>query len=119
MSTNWKAGDIAICVKTDSGERYSPLRLKAEYMVQAVRTCECGNVTLDVGIAFNHDDNAGILYKCGAHSSPKSGIWWCNSIRFVKKQEDSETKEEIEKQLELALANEDYLKAAELSKKLK
>jgi len=32
---------------------------------------------------------------------------------------DSESKEEIEKELELALANEDYLKAAELTEKLK
>lgn len=82
----WEKGDIAICVKVDKldgqkGNSLPPLRKGAEYAVNSVRTCECGGVSLDVGISHN----GGINCLCGAVSSPTSGIWWCNAVRFVKK----------------------------------
>lgn len=83
----WEIGDVAICVKTDAlyqKEVYNapPLRKGAEYTVNAVRTCECGTVSLDVGIGSTRGTNC----SCGGVSSPSSGVWWCASERFVKKQ---------------------------------
>jgi hypothetical protein len=112
---NWKPGDIAVCVKVGSimhkGGNFPPLRLKAEYMVQNVKTCECGSISLDVGLY----SEGGVSCSCDAKSSPHSGIWWCNAIRFVKKQ----TNKEVEEQIEEAVANENYELAQELTNKLK
>lgn len=108
-------GDIAICVNikdvhpSTKGSLPS-LRLNAEYIVQNIKTCECGQITLDVGLS---DDNSGVKCKCGAKSSPKSGIWWCASERFVKKQTKS-----IEEQIEEAIEIENYELANELQKQL-
>lgn len=112
---NWKPGDIAICIivgnVTGRKGNNPPLRLKAEYMVQNVKTCECGSIALDVGLGT--DD--GVRCGCGATSSPTTGIWWCNAKRFTKKI----TNKEVEEQIEQAVANEDYELAQELTNKLK
>ncbi len=111
---NWKPGDIAICIKvgniTNRGGNTPPLRLKAEYMVQSVKTCECGSVSLDVGLYSGN----GVNCVCGAVSSPTTGIWWCNAGRFTKKLSNKEVKEQIEQ----AVLAEDYELAQELTNKL-
>lgn len=118
MENTWKIGDIAICVKVGPlvGQiGNSPaLRLNAEYLVNNIKMCECGDIDLDVGLSID-SYSKGTVCICGARSSSKTGIWWCSSTRFVKKQ----TKEETEKQLEEAVANENYELAQELSEKLK
>lgn len=107
---NWKAGDMAMCIKVDgfspSQTRVPPLRLNVEYVVNKVMVCECGNVRLDVGISSPTGSECG----CGATTSPKSGIWWCAQERFAKK--NTATKEE---QIEKAIKEENY----ELAEKLK
>jgi hypothetical protein len=85
----WKAGDIAICInnspkKNKDASLYPPLRLNYEYVVNKVKVCECGDVDLDVGI-YNSDEK-GVVCDCGARSSPRSQIWWCDSKRFKKKE---------------------------------
>lgn len=111
---NWKPGDIAICINVDclTGQtgNLPPLRLKAEYIVQKIRTCECGTVTLDVGLP----SDSGVKCKCGAKASPLTGIWWCNAVRFTKKL----TNKEVEEQIEEAVAQENYELAQELTNKL-
>lgn len=119
MENNWKKGDTAICVNVGTFPGQSPgnlpaLRLNAEYNVNAIKVCECGEINLDVGLPLN-DDSGGVKCTCGARSSPTTGIWWCRSTRFVRKQ----SKEEVEKQLEEALVEENYELAQELSEKLK
>lgn len=114
MENNWKPGDIAICVKvgqieSNSGGNTPPLRLKAEYNVNSVRICECGAVTLDVGLALL--DGKGTVCNCGAISSGKTGIWWAHASRFVKKQTKSESKYNS---IEEAIFAEDYLEAANM-----
>ena len=115
--TNWKPGDIAICVfnghlpNTDVNSRNPPLREEAEYLVNKVHICECGDISLDVGL---HSDN-GTSCRCGAKTSPTSGIWWANAKRFVKKQTAVETEKKSEyASLEEALKAEDYLAAAKI-----
>jgi hypothetical protein len=116
---NWKSGDVAICVRVDhlygGNGQVPPLRLNAEYMVQAVKTCECGNVALDIGLPLIPDKKdkriRGVLCRCGATSSPSSGIWWCGAERFVKKQTRS-----IEEQIEEAVSQENYELADNLQK---
>jgi len=112
--SNWKVGDVAICVNASHLEGQAghlpPLRLKAEYMVNIVKTCECGGVSLDVGLPLG-ESSIGVRCGCGATSSPKTGIWWVNAKRFAKKQTAEDSKEEeakIEADIETALANEDY-----------
>jgi|SRR6478736_582702 len=112
--TNWKKGDIAICVNNGTLPGQDPedklqlpaLRKNAEYLVNAVRVCECGSVSLDVGLSASIGTNC----RCGGISSPVSGVHWCSSYRFVKRNEKS-----IEEQIEEAIENEDY----ELAQKLK
>lgn len=118
LKIDWKPGDIAICVKVGTlpGQQSGngpALRLNAEYIVNAIKVCECGDIELDVGLPLD-SNSKGIQCICGARSSSKTRIWWCSSIRFVKKQ----TKEEVEKQLEEAVAQENYELAQELADKL-
>jgi hypothetical protein len=98
VTTDWKAGDIAICIDTKGyiDGNPPPLRLNAEYVVSAVTVCECGTVKLDVGICASK----GTTCHCGAKSSPTSGIWWCYSKRFVKKETKHESDAIIEKILQ-------------------
>lgn len=107
----WKIGDIAICIKVGALNSKNlnppPLRLKGEYVVNGIRTCGCGHLTLDVGITSSTQ-----IINCGmcprvTHNEP---IWWCSASRFVKKDEKS-----IEEQIAEAVGNEDY----ELAEKLK
>ena len=113
VENNWKAGDIAICVDIDkrapTNNAPPPLRLKAEYIVNKVRVCECGDTILDVGLVT--PNGLGTSCPCGAKSSPKTGIWWCSSNRFVKKQTLKTTKYST---IEEAIENEDYLEAAKM-----
>ena len=120
MESNWKVGDVAICIKVgriegyahDDKSDYPNLRLNAEYIVNAVRICECGSVTLDVGL--NSNSNKGTTCTCGALSRPGTGIHWCAAQRFVKKRTISEIKEALNE----AVQNEDFLSATELQHEL-
>lgn len=119
-NNNWKPGDIAICVNTgrldtnsDKGVLPS-LRLKAEYIVNKVHLCECGSVSLDVGLGLGISSK-GVECNCGALSSPKTGIWWCNAIRFVKKK----TREAIKEEMDEAIADENYELAQQLDDQLR
>jgi hypothetical protein len=116
---NWKPGDIGICIKagklphqSQTSKYTPPVRLHAEYNVNSVYTCGCGDVLLDIGLGLPNDK--GVNCGCGAVTSPKTGIWWIASERLVKKQ----TKSEIESQIEEAVADENYELAQELTKKL-
>jgi len=120
MESNWKVGDVAICIKVgriegyahDNTSDYPNLRLNAEYIVNAVRICECGGVTLDVGL--NSNSNKGTTCICGALSRPGTGIHWCAAQRFAKKR----TREEIKEEIAEAVQNEDFLTATELRNEL-
>ena len=116
MATNWKPGDIAICVKVggpDTTSDYPNLRLNYEYVVNKVAVCgECGAIALDVGLSLSAksvEKGHGVKCNCGAMHSPRTGIHWANSIRFVKKDTRS-----VEEQIEEAIKNEDYELAAKL-----
>lgn len=106
---DWKPGDIAICINNgtlpNTGEGIIPaLRLNSQYVVNKVRICECGCITLDVGIA-SPNPNKGVTCACGAISAP-TGIHWAISKRFVKPKTDeakSEAEKSVEKQLEAAV----------------
>ena len=117
---NWKVGDVAICVKVGSlnGDegKFPPLRLNSEYIIQNINECECGHLIFDVGLA-NTTDN-GVLCNCGAMASKKSGIWWCNSIRFVKK-ELKKDKLTLQEELKVAIAAQDYERATEIRDTIK
>lgn len=121
---NWKKGDIAICVNdgllptSNPNRNQPPLRKNMEYIIHGVYTCECGSTRLDVGISNKN----GTFCRCGALSSPKIGIWWCSSERFVKKQtksEENNNEEELEIAIQEAIEMEDYERAVELTKQLK
>jgi hypothetical protein len=117
--TNWKPGDIGICINAGRLPHQSnslnlpPLRLKAEYLIQNTLTCGCGAAVLDVGIGLPKDSQ-GVLCGCGGRTSPAKGIHWVAAERFVKKQ----TRSEIESQIEEAIADENYELAQELTLKL-
>lgn len=102
--TNWKKGDIAICVKvgkiTEKQGIPPKLRLKAEYIVQGVKQCGCGNITLDVGLP---SITGIIICNLCDRTTTNEDVGWCSASRFVKK--DTRSKEE---QIKEAVANEDY-----------
>ena len=108
---NWKKGDIAICINTEKLDasqlgRLPALRLRAEYLVSAVHKCECGMVSLDVGMPLVKG-SGGVSCVCGAKSSPNTGVHWCGAKRFVKRKP-------LEEQIAEAVENEDYELAEEL-----
>jgi hypothetical protein len=114
----WEVGDIAICKivgnlpdNADPGEP-PPLRLNAEYVVNIVRVCECGGVTLDVGLSSRGP--RGTRCPCGARASGKTGIHWANASRFVKKRTNSA----IEVEIAAAIADENFELADKLHKEL-
>ena len=117
---SWKPGDIAIAVITGklssniAGSALPPLRLNAEYIVNKVAICECGSVTLDVGLALAGDCTMGVKCKCGARKSPATNIHWANAVRFRKKNTKT-----LEEQLEEAVTAEDYETAQVLVKQIK
>jgi len=113
---NWKVGDIAICIKVgpidasnQSNDVYPSLRLNYEYIIHKIHICECGELLFDVGLS-NTTPN-GVMCICGAISSNKSGIWWCNSKRFVKS--------DLNAELEEAILQQDYIAAAKIRDKIK
>lgn len=117
---NWKPGDIAICINTgrisslnNPKSKLPALRLHAEYLVNKVTTCECGNVTLDVGLSLS-PGSKGTGCQCGATKSPFTGIHWASAVRFKKK----DTRK-LEEQIAEAVSKEDYETAAELQKQVK
>lgn len=110
-----KPGDEIVCVNSgrlrpDSKGPLPPVRLHAEYIANRMKTCECGRVSIDVGLGLN-EGSTGVSCPCGAKSSPLSGIWWCAAQRFAKKKKGY-SREEYEE----ALKNEDYEKLAEIKK---
>lgn len=110
--TDWKKGDIAICVKVGTlpGQNPKlitpPLRLHLEYVVYAVEVCPCGSVKLDVGLGSS--GTQGTLCACGRKGLP--GLHICLASRFIKKQ----NLEEIEKLLQKATEEEDFETATTL-----
>jgi len=118
MENNWKPGDIAICI--NAGRLFDnsvkgilpPLRLNSQYMVQAIKVCECGCVSLDVGLA--NTGQLGTRCGCGAVSTPGTGIHWANAERFIKKK----TREEIQEEIDEAIHEENYELAETLRQKL-
>jgi len=119
MENNWKVGDVALCI--NNGElpnrahekgHLPELRLNTEYVVNNIRTCECGRITLDVGLSLGENPTRGVSCQCGAITSPKTGIHWCAAERFIKKR----TEKDVEAQIAEAVANEDYMLAEELRK---
>ncbi len=114
---NWKPGDKAKCVKIGGPLHnvvYPNLILNKVYTVQKVYTCECGVINLDVGLGLS-DMRMGVECPCGALSSPRTNIHWCDSLRFVKEITD---KAELSEALEEALVNEDYESASVLRDKI-
>lgn len=116
---NWKPGDVAICI--NAGRLYDgqikgkipPLRLGSQYIVQTVKTCECGSVSLDVGLV--NDTVHGTRCGCGAVSTPNTGIHWAHADRFIKKK----TREEIQEEINMAVSEEDFELAHKLDEELR
>jgi len=113
---NWSKGDIAICVDNSDvfglGGILPNLRKNVEYIVNGVRTCECGSTALDIGLL--KDKETIMKCNCGISTSG-SEIRWCSSERFVKRK----TNTELEEELEAALLDEDYEKAANIKSLIK
>lgn len=112
--SDWKKGDIAICVTvgqmTNQKGTPPPLRKDMEYIVQGVKICACGSITLDVGFGA-----MGITVMCCSGCTRKTmnePIWWCSAKRFVKK--DLRSKEE---QIAEAIESENYELALEIKNK--
>lgn len=101
MSENWKKGDIAICINVDSLTNKPgltpPLRLNSEYIVQGVKICVCGFVTLDVGLP----SRTGVIQCECDRIVMNEPIWWCTAKRFVKKKTDTFADELIEQALKI------------------
>jgi hypothetical protein len=118
MENNWKPGDIGICVNAGRLDDNSikgilpPLRLNAQYVVQAIKVCECGCISLDVGLV--NTGQLGTRCGCGAVSSPNTGIHWANATRFTKKK----TREEIQEEMDEAISDENYELAETLRQQL-
>jgi hypothetical protein len=112
----WKKGDVGICINAGEigpGKGLSPpLRLKAEYIIQDVFLCRCGELALDVGLSSPLHSN-GTFCDCRI-VLPYSDVHWCAAVRFVKKKSKEETEEAIAE----AVANEDYELADTLRKGL-
>ena len=107
-----KIGDRVICINNqpiDGRLKVPPLQQDAPYIVMGIRICECGGKTFNVGIY----SQSCVTCKCGAKSSPFSGIWWCNSKRF-KKDEIISSEEERLAQLQEAIDNDDFETAIKL-----
>ena len=115
---NWQVGDVAICVNTGmipgnkDSQGLPPLRLKCEYVVGAVRQCECGSIALDVGLYTPKD--GGTTCSCGAIGRPGMHIHWASATRFVKKR----TRAEVEAEIEEAIDCEEYKYAQVLQDEL-
>jgi hypothetical protein len=121
---NWKVGDTALCVKVgplpyqDPSGKWTPaLRLKGKYLVNGLHRCNCGSISLDVGLVNIRSDK-GVNCECGAVSAP-TDIHWCASIRFVKEVSDSNEEENVEEQLREAVESGNQQLVDELLDKLK
>jgi len=125
---NWKAGDTALCIKVGRLDGYSDnvgkkithspaLRLNLKYHVNDVHHCNCGCVSLDVGLV-SPNPAVGTECVCGAYSAP-DGIHWANAIRFVKEKSDSNEEENVEEQLREAVESGNQQLVDELLDKLK
>ena len=111
---NWKIGDIAICINNSDLAPHlkgnsPPLVKNAEYQVLDVHECaNCGAVSLDVGL-IAHIPTWFCL--CGTNVN-SGGHWFCCAKRFIKKQD-------LQTELDLAVANEEYEKAEEINTLIK
>lgn len=87
-----------------------PLKLGGIYMIQKIHSCECGDVKLDIGI---YNSNKSI--KCSSCSIVVYGTstWWCASKRFESAEEN-----DLQKELEEAIEEENYELAQEIKNKI-
>lgn len=97
----FKVGDIVKCINVGSLRsiplRLPPLKLNAEYIVNSISTCECGDISLDVGLVA---DGEYVRCKCG-NRIPQYGTRLCSAVRFIKRQP-------IQEQIDEAVQEEDY-----------
>jgi hypothetical protein len=112
----WEKGDVGICIKVGDLDASVPghpplLRLYGEYVVNDIHVCNCGSVSLDMGLVSQY--NSYSICVCGSQI-PDTSIHWCNSVRFVKKR----SKEMTQLALNAAVAAEDYKLAQVLSNQL-
>ncbi len=82
----FKIGDRVKCIN-NSGKS-SNLKKGREYVIYNIKTCECGEVNLDVGVISPVDT---LICTLCRHSEPViDSVDWCNSKRFIKIQEKKE-----------------------------
>lgn len=114
----FKVGDIVKCIDDrdwNSPENSIPLVYGKTYKVLDViyNKC-CGLYAIDIGCKFKN--NAHTKCKC-KKEMVGLGIHWAYEARFVK--DDILGEEELKEQLEEAIIEEDYERAAKLRDKLK
>jgi hypothetical protein len=114
----FKVGDIVRCIDDrnwNSSINSIPLVYGKTYKVLDITYTKCCNIySIDIGCKMNN--NSHTWCKC-AKDMVGAGIHWAYEYRFVK--DDVLAKEELNEELEEALIEEDYEKAAIIRDKIK
>lgn len=77
-----RAGEKVICIKTNHTE-YGVGAIRGKcYTVEAVIKCRCGNIGLDVGIAYPYEIQISVCNMCG--NRVKYPMWVHDHRRFRK-----------------------------------
>ena len=70
-------GQQVVCVKTHS---MGAVKEGQIHTTQGIKVCDCGNLTLDVGVRDNGSRPYLICTKCNRIT--KTPIWWINAVNF-------------------------------------
>lgn len=95
---DFKIGQMVICVNNTRlhpqsvvlGRNAPPLKLNGKYVVQGIKECDCGAVSLDVGLITQ--TGRIVCHKCS--NTTTGDVWWCSSLRFSPEKTEEETKTE-------------------------
>jgi protein-arginine kinase activator protein McsA len=114
----FKVGDIVRCIDDrgwNSSKNTIPLIYGKTYKILDITYSKCCNIySIDFGCRLN--DNTHTVCKC-SKNMVGMGIHWAYQYRFVK--DNVLAKEELNEELEEALSEEDYERAAVIRDKMK
>ena len=89
---DFNIGDKVICLTDHSSTNGIYLIKGNQYTIHNIMKCGCGVINLDVGLGHI----VGFRSKCVVCSSVyNNDVWWLNSKRFTKADNDKETSVDV------------------------
>lgn len=106
---NWVKGDTIICIETSVIKGITRCKKGNKYIANNLYNCvKCGASGVDIGVSTTDYPEGYTTCNC-EELMPMKGVWWIPSKFFIKS-------DDIKKQIEIAIQEENYELAEFLNK---